>query len=622
MKHRMKIAARLEILTLSVAAVLAAAGTARAADGTWIGTSSAAWSNGGSWAGANVADGATFTAAFDAPLSGSITITLDSARTIGNLSFTDSNGPANNYTISGANTLTLNANGSGGGVSTIAVNTGTAVIGGSGLVLAGGSNISKTGAGVLTLATDNTGNPFTGDISVGNGTLRATGANALAGVDVTLDTSTNNATLSFGVNSAMTMGSLTVASGGSGTATLEYTTANGNTLAGAMTLDKSLTVNTVTSANLITTGLISGAGGILKTGNGTLTLRRSNNTFQGGVTVSAGGLRLNGGGNVAGTQTIVVGDANTGSANVNVSLNQNGANILNNIQFTNNGSGSALLQSYDTDSGSATTLAGNVLLDRSIDLRNINTTAGRNFTLTGTLSGVGGITTSVSNSANRLILTAANTFQGGTTVNAGTLLVNNTAGSGLGSGNVTVNGGALGGTGAFSGALTVHASGTLSPGTSIETLASGAVTLNGGSTFAYEVDSGVPTSAGADLLVASGGLSLDGTVTLTLANLDVTPEIFADGTTFTLVNYNGAWNNGLFTYDSNVLSNGETFSFNGQDWRIDYDATSGGLNYSGQYLPSSNFVNITAVPEPHTVVSLGLGMAAVLWPFRKRRAQA
>jgi alpha-L-rhamnosidase len=51
-----------------------------------------------------------------------------------------------------------------------------------------------------------------------------------------------------------------------------------------------------------------------------------------------------------------------------------------------------------------------------------------------------------------LTLTCANTYSGGTTVNGGTLLVNNTTGSGTGSGSVTVNSGAaLGGTGTISG---------------------------------------------------------------------------------------------------------------------------------------------------------------------------
>ena len=47
----------------------------------------------------------------------------------------------------------------------------------------------------------------------------------------------------------------------------------------------------------------------------------------------------------------------------------------------------------------------------------------------------------------------------------------------------------------------------------------------------------------------------------------------------------------------------------------DYNRTSptGLLNFTGDYLPSSNFVAITAVPEPSTLVlmAIGAGLAAV-----------
>jgi autotransporter-associated beta strand protein len=55
----------------------------------------------------------------------------------------------------------------------------------------------------------------------------------------------------------------------------------------------------------------------------------------------------------------------------------------------------------------------------------------------------------------RLTLTGANTYTGGTLVQQGTLLVDNTSGSGTGTGDVTVNTGTLGGDGAIAGAVTV-----------------------------------------------------------------------------------------------------------------------------------------------------------------------
>ena len=72
--------------------------------------------------------------------------------------------------------------------------------------------------------------------------------------------------------------------------------------------------------------------------------------------------------------------------------------------------------------------------------------------------------------AGTMRLNAANSYSGGTTVSAGRLLVNNVAGSGTGSGSVTVGGGVLGGTGTIAGAVTILAAGTIAPGTSIGAL--------------------------------------------------------------------------------------------------------------------------------------------------------
>ena len=243
---------------------------------------------------------------------------------------------------------------------------------------------------------------------------------------------------------------------------------------------------------------------------------------------------------------------------------------------------------------------------------------GEAFTLGSTISNTGGNTNSVvKTGGGTTTLTLANSYTGSTTVNAGKLLVNNTTGSGTGSGAVSVASGAiLGGTGSISGAVNVL--GTLAPGASIESLATGALSFGDLSTFAYEMNSGALSSVAADFQKVFGNLALTGTVSLTLADLASSPVAFAPSTTLSLVNYTGAWNGGFFTYAGNELTNNEVFTAGLNTWQITYGATSGGLNFASEYDLGGSFINLTAVPEPGSLLALGcvLGSGVLL---RSRR---
>jgi len=127
----------------------------------------------------------------------------------------------------------------------------------------------------------------------------------------------------------------------------------------------------------------------------------------------------------------------------------------------------------------------------------------QSIVLTVPVSGAGAL--AVSNGT--AVLTTANTYSGPTTVAAGTLIVSNTAGSATGTGNVTVNNGAvLGGIGIIGGNVTV--AGKTFPGTGGVTN-----TINGNLTYVTggEADFNLNTSAvggGNDQIILNGAASV------------------------------------------------------------------------------------------------------------------
>jgi len=239
----------------------------------------------------------------------------------------------------------------------------------------------------------------------------------------------------------------------------------------------------------------------------------------------------------------------------------------------------------------------------------------------GVISGTGSMTKTGSGT---LTLSGANTYSGGTTVSAGGRLSVNGS---LGNTAVTVqSGGELGGSGTIAGTVAVANGGRLSPGNSIDVLTQGATSFASGATFAYEVNSTDldDLANAADLLVVNGNLDIAAGTLLEFNDLAAQAQAFVeDSTVFAMINYTGAWNNGLFTYNGQPLADGSRFSVGSQLWEIDYDfvgTPTEPLNFRDSYVPASGtqtFVTVTAVPEPATLVLLAA--AAGLAAFTRRR---
>lgn len=125
-----------------------------------------------------------------------------------------------------------------------------------------------------------------------------------------------------------------------------------------------------------------------------------------------------------------------------------------------------------------------------------------------------GVTTVIKTGNGAWALSGSNSFSGGIIVSNGTLLVNNTSGSGTGSGAVEVLAGAtLGGNGIIAGPVKIETDGALSPGTSIGKLTiSNSLTLSDGSTTVIEVNKLLGTN---DAVVCSGAISFDGELVVT-----------------------------------------------------------------------------------------------------------
>jgi fibronectin-binding autotransporter adhesin len=340
-------------------------------------------------------------------------------------------------------------------------------------------------------------------------------------------------------------------------------------------------------------------------------------TFQGTVNVGTGGLVLDGG----------------------TAMGDTAAIILPNTQFPP-------LTGLTISGGTETigSLAGGgaaapLTLNSTLITGNNNAST----TFSGAISGIVGAGL-VKVGTGTFTLTNDNNYAGGTTINGGTLLVNNppsttgTGHSGTGSGTIVVNsGGTLGGTGNHNGNVTINNGGLANGPARIfgsvtvnsgGTLA-GNITISGGSFSILSVGSGGHVAPGAsigtinaDLLTLSAGSILDFELD-TVLGVDKSDLINVLSTGASSLQINGGTLNltnlGNMTVGTYTLIDYVGSSFTGSLSNLSLGTVPAGFNYSLNNNTTNRSIElIVSVPEPATWVLCA--MAVAVFFFRARRS--
>lgn len=537
------------------------------------------------------------------------------------------NGVGNTLNIGG---LTL----SGNTTSAVTVSLdGTANIGVTGAIVNGQSfanGVQIKGIGTKTFSGVNT---YTGSTAIDAGVL-SIGTISNGGVAGGLGMSTNAA-----ANLLFTGSSTLQYTGSSASTDRNFTISSGKTA----TFD----VTSATTALTISGASTGATGAITKIGAGTLIFTGAN-THTGGTTIQDGTLNITTGNSAVGLFTLASASASapilklsnvnalattatllgaSGAANAGtLDMAVAGAYSLaaytgQNMKFTAS-SGSATTLTFtgnsavstgtngsktitNTDSNLTIAFAGNLDISSST-AGTLTVTGAGNTSVAGALTNTGSATRGLEKSgAGTLTLSGANSYNGATNVNAGKLVINGN--SSTSTGNVSVATGAtLGGSGLLGGATSV--TGTLAPGNSIESLGLGALSFVTGSTYAYELNS---SSFAGDLTYSSGSLNIAAGSILTLTELF--SGTLATNSKLTLISSVGAWNGGLFTYNSSTLADDSEIVLGSNTWKFNYNDTLGGSNYTSDQAGAANFVTLTVIPEPNVAMVVGgLGVLALL----------
>lgn len=423
---------------------------------------------------------------------------------------------ANSFTASTNSTVILTLTGGGAGIVTLsgAINSGS-----------GGRDyaITKTGTSTFVLSGANT---YGGVTTISAGVLNIQNASAL-GSSVSGTTVASGAALQIQNNIAVGNETLTLNGSGIANDGALRNISGTNSFAGPITLASTSTIGS-DSGTLTLSGIISGSGGLTKTGAGTLTLNGvSSNTYTGTTTVNQGTLILAKPGSVLAPAITIGGAGNTATVQLGANFQLYGANAtigaqgqlnLNGFQeyvgsltVTNGGTvatGSGLLYIgggiVTSASGTTSTLSGNYSLytSQTFNIASGTTSSGIDLTISGSLGEYVPNTTITKQGGGKIVLSGSNAYSGLTTISAGVVNIQNASALGTTAAGTTVSSGAAleieGSITVGSEALTLNGSGISSNGAlrniSGTNSYAGAITFGSGSTISS--DSGTLTLSG------------------------------------------------------------------------------------------------------------------------------
>lgn len=493
---------------------------------TWQGSTST-WSTASNWSN-RAAPTTSQIAVFGA--TGTTAVTLNTSTSLAGLQFAAN---AQSFTVTGTNTLTLNASVPyiqqksanletvSAGLS-LAANSVMDVTGSGNLVLGGAlsgtGNLVKDGTGAGKLILSGANGAYTGDIYVNNGILQAAGSSALGNAASTAVTVAQGATLELATNGTTANAMNVIGTGLNGAGAL-HNVSGSNTLSGTVTQSGDTTIAADAGTSLTLAGRLTGAtatttfagagnivaaqiatsgsSGVNVNTTGTVTFNGTNaNTYTGDTVVNSGTLTLAKSGGV----TAVAGDlvVNAGTAALGASdqiatissVTLNNAGTLNLAGYSN-----TIAQLGSTSHAAVVALGGGTL--------GINAVNNLNSTYAGSFTGGAGSNVQVTGTG-KVYLTGDNSgYAGSFAVNGGTLNAGST--NTLGTGMVSV---ASGGNLQIQGGIGLANQATLS-GTG--TSGNGALENVGGTNT---LSGAVGLSGSAAVQSDSGALNLNGAVSL------------------------------------------------------------------------------------------------------------